>query len=235
MEAKTEALETALATEQNKFQEQAAQQAAEIDALRTALSDAQERERAANEEISSLRARLEQANRAGAAQSTRQMKASFALAALSRAVAQGGPYAQELAAVAEFEPAAPALLEAHAQTGVASDAQLRERFDVAARAALAAAGQAEAGGGFSGLMVRAKSLVSVRPAKPMSGDTPGAVLSRAEHALDQGEVAFALLQLEDLPLPAQEAMADWMAEARARAETIAALDRLQAQLSGEVE
>ena len=50
-----------------------------------------------------------------------------------------------------------AALEAHAETGVKSDAELRESFDAAARRALAAAGQAKAGGGVSGLMARARS------------------------------------------------------------------------------
>ena len=107
--------------------------------------------------------------------------------------------------------------------------------DAAARRALAAAGQAEAGGGLSGIMARAKSLVSVRPAAPMDGDDPGAILSRAENALEQGEIGFALLQLEDLPLPAQEAMAGWIANARARAEAKAAIARLTVLLSGEAE
>jgi hypothetical protein len=163
------------------------------------------------------------------------MEASFALAALSRAIDQGDPYAEELAAIEEFDLRGAAALATHAETGVPTAAALRVGFDAAAREALAAAGQAEAGGGFSGLMARAKNLVSVRPARPMDGDDPGAVLSRAENALEQGEIGFALLQLEDLPLAAQEAMADWMADARAHAEAEAAVAALAARIAGDVE
>ncbi len=206
----------------------------EVERLRTALSAAEAaRDEAANEEITALRAEVQKLRREQANTSARQMRASFALAALARAVDQGGPYTEELAAVAEFEPAAAAALEVHAETGVPSDAALRDGFDAAARSALAAAGQEKAGGGFAGLIARAQSLVSVRPAAPMNGDGPGAVLSRAEAALDQGEITFALLQLEDLPLSAQEAMADWMADARRRAEAEAGLARLEAALTGE--
>ena len=84
-------------------------------------------------------------------------------------------------------------------------------------------------------MARAKSVISVRPATPQAGDAPGAVISRAENALSEGETAFALLQLEDLPLVAQSAMADWIADARARAEAEAALAMLQSRLAGEAE
>ncbi|MAW79126.1 MAG: hypothetical protein CMI63_02730 [Parvularcula sp.] len=204
----------------------------EIQRLRAELAT---NERAADEEIARLRSELQQLRNDRAQQSARQMKASFALAALSRAVEQGDPYAEELAAIEDFEPGAGAALEAHADTGVATNAALRISFDAAARKALAAAGQAEAGDGISGLMARAKNIISVRPARPLEGDDPGAILSRAEHALEQGETGFALLQLEDLPLPAQEAMADWIAQARARAEANAAVAALTSRFAGETE
>ncbi len=203
--------------------------------LRAQLEAAKEREAALKDEVASLRNELSRVRREGVTMSQRNMKASFAVAALSRAVDQGEPFTQELAAVEEFEPGAEAALEAHAETGVATDAALRIGFDAAARKALAAAGQAEAGGGISGLMARAKNLVSVRPARPLDGDDPGAILSRAEHALEQGELSFALLQLEDLPLVAQEAMSEWMAMARARVEAKSAVAALTVRIAGEGE
>ncbi|MFC2951437.1 mitofilin family membrane protein [Marinicaulis aureus] len=207
----------------------------ELQDMLETLQLANAREEALKQEIATMRSEMEKLRREGATLSRQHMKASYALAALSRAVDQGAPFTEELAVLAEFEPSATAALETHAQTGVKSDVQLRENFDAAARRALAAAGQAEAGGGLSGIMARAKSLISVRPAVPMDGDDPGAILSRAENALEQGEIGFALLQLEDLPLPAQEAMAGWIANARARAEAQAAIARLTVQLSGDAE
>lgn len=223
-------LENALTEERRRNDELSA----EAERLRIALADAQSaRDLAAADEAAALRAEIDALRQAEARTSSRQMRASFALTALSRAVDQGDPYTEELSAVAEFEPAAASALETHAETGVATESALRIGFDAAARAALAAASQEKAGGGVSGLIARAQNLVSVRPAKPVAGDAPGAVLSRAEHALEEGDVAFALLQLEDLPAVAQEAMADWIASARARAEAQAALARLEAEISGD--
>ena len=193
------------------------------------------RENGLRDEIAGLRTELQKARNDRSQQSARQMKASFALSALSRAVDQGGSYTEELAAIEEFEPRAAAALEAHAATGVATEAVLRSGFDVAARKALAASSLEEAGGGALGLMARVKNLISVRPSQPRDGDSPGAILSRAENALNQGEIGFALLQLEDLPLPAQDAMADWMTQARARAEAEAALAALSMRLAGDGE
>ncbi len=223
----TAALESArrINTEQND----------ELQDMLETLQLANAREEALTQEIATMRGEIEKLRREGATVSRQHMKASYALAALSRAVDQGAPFTEELSVLAEFEPSATVALETHAQTGVKSDVQMRESFDAAARRALAAAGQSEAGGGLSGIFARAKSLISVRPAIPMDGDDPGAILSRAENALEQGEIGFALLQLEDLPLPAQEAMAGWIADARARAEAQAAIARLTVQLSGEAE
>jgi len=208
-------------------------QADQLASLRSELEAATARETELQNDIDAMRTDYQKVRNDDLNNSARQMKASFALAALTRAVAQGGPFEEELAAVAEFEPSARSVLEAHAKTGVATEAALRSRFDAAARAALSAAAMEKAGGGLSGLWARVKSVISVRPARPTTGDGPGPVLSRAENALNEGEVAFALLQLEDLPVSAQEAMADWIADARARAETDAALNTLQARLSGE--
>ncbi len=209
---------------------------AEIDQLRAALTQAETeaaRANAANEEIRALRAEVERLRREQANISARQMRATFAFSALSRAVDQGDPFTEELAVVAEFAPNASAALDAYAASGVVSEAELRAGFDDAARAALAAAAQEKAGGGVAGLIARAQSLISVRPARPMAGSEPGAVLSRAEFALEEGDAAGALLEIESLPPVAQEAMVDWVKKARARAQAEAAIARLQAEISGE--
>lgn len=223
-------LEASLANERQRADNEAEENAR----LRAALDEAIQRDQAAQEELADLRASLDKVRNENSSSNARQLKATFALAALSRAIDQGDPYTEELAAVEQFEPAAAAL-EAHSETGVPNDATLRSRFDAAARAALAAAAQEKAGGGFAGVMARAQNVISVRPAEPTSGDGVGAVLSRADHALEQGEVAFALLQLEDLPLVAQEAMSGWIADARARAEAESALAALSARIASETE
>lgn len=228
-------LEDSLAEMRQRNDDQAAEITALRDELAQAIANRDQTVNAAMEETRSLRASLEKLRNERTKTSARQMDAAFALAALARAIDQGAPYQEELAVIAELEPGAQAALGAYAETGVPTDAYLRERFDVAARAALAAAARKEATGWWAGLKARAQSLISVRPAHPVDGDAPGAVLSRAEHALEEGDVAFALLQLEDLPIEAQSAMADWISGARARAEAEAALSLLQSRLAGSVE
>ena len=45
---------------------------------------------------------------------------------------------------------------------------------------------------------------------------PGAVLARAETALNQGDLAAAIKEVEALPTPARDAYAGWLDDARAR-------------------
>ncbi|MEO1136250.1 MAG: mitofilin family membrane protein [Pseudomonadota bacterium] len=223
--------------ELNELRDRNAAQQTEIEGLRAELASAiaarDDTVRAANAELSSLRADVEKIRNERAKTTSRQMNAAFALTALSHAIDQGTPYEDELAAVIEFDPSAAGVLGAYAKTGIVTEASLRDRFGAAARAAHAAAGQEKAENWVSGIAARAKSLVNVRPANPVPGDSAGAVLSRAEHALEAGDIGFAVQQLEALSASAKAAMSDWMADARMRAEVEASLASLQSRLVGD--
>lgn len=201
----------------------------EIEALKQTLAA---RDAEVAEELAEMRAAVAKIEDEASVQPMQTLRASFALSALKRALDQGAPYRDELTMLAQFAPDAEAALGAFADSGVVSEQVLRQRFEGAARAAMSAAAQEKAGGGVRSVLARAANIVSVRPAVPTAGDEPGAILSRAEHALEQGETAFALLQLEDLPVAAQEAMADWIADARARAEMESAVGLLEKRLVG---
>ena len=140
-------------------------------------------------------------------------------ARLRLAVEGGQPYAEELAAL----PEAPAGLAANAETGVARADALAAAFPPLAREALRAARGDETldGGGIGSLAGR---FLNARSLEPRAGDDPDAVLSRAEAALRQGEVATALDELEALPDSARAPLQDWLDRARARVETRAALN-----------
>ena len=158
--------------------------------------------------------------------------AEAAAAALVAALEAGAPYEVELEDVEKTAPQAPAaqaaleVLRLHAASGVEPKLALKSRFGEAARLALAAAAQSEANGMMGNLTARAISLVSVRPADPRAGDSPGAVMSRAEDAVERDDFALALAQLEALPPPARDAMEDWIAAVRAREEAFAAVDAI---------
>jgi hypothetical protein len=56
----------------------------------------------------------------------------------------------------------------------------------------------------------------VRSLTPRAGDSPDAILSRAEAAVGAGDLAGAIAELNTLPPAAQAAMADWIKAATAR-------------------
>lgn len=152
-----------------------------------------------------------------------------ALLRLQAALDSGAPFADTLAAATDNPPPALAAL---AETGVPTLAALRESFPAAARAALAAArdaGLAQDGAGVTGWL---RQVLNVRSTRPRAGDDADAVLSRAEAALNRGDLAAALDLLDALPESVQAAddhttdgqtpLADWRAQARARQDALAA-------------
>lgn len=229
--AETNRLAAALEQERTR----SAALADELAALRRDLAAALEaRDAQTSEALNSLNARLDKIqNDEPSPTAKQQMAGVLALGALERALDRGAAYEQELQAVAALAPDAPAIavLAKTAATGAPTQARLKEDFGPAARKALAAAGQDRASGFFGNLSARAKSVISVRPADPRSGDSPRAIMSRAEAALEANDLALTVTTLKSLPEAAQREMAQWIAAAHTRAEADTALDDLNALLA----
>lgn len=124
----------------------------------------------------------------------------------------------------------PAALNENAD-GVAPLLSLQTTFPDTARAALSvarASGSDDTAGGVGAFL---KRQLGARSVAPREGDDPDAVLSRAEAAVREGRVADALTEIETLPAPVQDAMAEWLAAARARAATEAAVQDLSQRLT----
>ncbi|MBM1689445.1 hypothetical protein JQV55_09530 [Sulfitobacter geojensis] len=124
----------------------------------------------------------------------------------------------------------PAALNENAD-GVAHLLSLQTTFPDTARAALSvarASGGDDTAGGVGAFL---KRQLGARSVAPREGDDPDAVLSRAEAAVREGRVADALTEIETLPAPVQDAMAEWLAAARARAATEAAVQDLSQRLT----
>ncbi len=114
-------------------------------------------------------------------------------------------------------------LRPYATTGVASEAELARAFPDVADAILAATAEADPNTGFVGRVLNAVShLVSVRPAGPIEGSDPPAIVSRMRAAVDKGDLAAALNERRGLPESGLAASADWAKDAEARV----ALDQL---------
>ena len=208
-----------------------------------ALADAQGALSSRIDEVeASVRRRLEQAEAEvqearAEAESVRSLaEARGALAEVGTALGSGAPFAGALGRLdANTEAAVPEALSAVADGGVATMTRLAERFPDAATAALKTAIREERPEGLASRVTGfLESQVATRSLTPREGDSTDAVLSRAEAALRQGDLDAALAELAALPAPAAAApeMADWLADARARRDAVAAFDTLDAALSG---
>jgi len=211
------AIAAAVAQMQAALQEQSAELAAQ-QAENAALSaEIQGIADAAEDRIAAAEARAEA--RVGGA------TAQAALGQLRIAVATGAPFAGALADVAAGTGVAvPEALQNAAAAGVPTLDDLQSAFPAAARAALPIAIRETAGEGtMNRVTAFLQSQVGGRSLEPQEGDSPDAILSRAEAALQSGDVTAALEEITALPAPAQEALAAWVADAARR---IAATDAM---------
>jgi hypothetical protein len=155
-----------------------------------------------------------------------------AVAQLDAAIEQGEPFADLLDGLrGQEDPAVVQAIEAlqpAAASGVPTLAALRSSFDAVANrivhAAQAPEGDSLLGQAAGNLM----SLVTVRPVgADVKGDSAVARVARAEAALEDGDLAAAVAELEALDGSAAEAAAPWLTEARPRLTAEAALRTLQ--------
>jgi hypothetical protein len=122
-------------------------------------------------------------------------------------------------------PGAPPALARFATTPPPTEAALRLAFPQAAREALAAARpQSEGKPLLARLWAETQDLVTVRQGdRVLVGDPAAGVLERARAALDAGDLAAAVAAVSALTEAPAQAMAGWLADARALMEARAAL------------
>ena len=225
----TTALNEALEEERRLSREQQA----EIQSLREEFAETlQRRDAEAFAALSDLRARLDKLQSDDGAPAGRDVAASLALSSLQRTADQGAPFVQELDVLERLAPNSSAVSRLHrySEDGAPTLTSLKSEFAPAAVRALAVAGRDHADGWAAQIGARLQSLVSVRPATPKSGETPRAIISRAEYALENDDVATAVTELAALTGGAHDAMSDWIEKAEARANVDAALDDLNLAL-----
>lgn len=122
-------------------------------------------------------------------------------------------------------PNAPPALARFANTDPPTLASLRLAFPAASREALGAARPATEGKPLvTRLWAQAQDLVTIRQGdKVLVGDPAAGALERARDALDAGDLAAAVAALGSLQGAAAQAMAGWLAQARALLAARAAL------------
>ena len=101
-------------------------------------------------------------------------------------------------------------LRPYSEEGVPTRAQLVEQFSAARDRILDAAAAPEEEQGIAGrLMSSAFSVVKVRRTGDVEGNTPDAIVSRMESALDAGNLPAAAAEWDALPQEARDASADF--------------------------
>lgn len=157
-----------------------------------------------------------------AAAATAATERTRALDALAAKLATGEPFGAELQAA--DDPTLAQALAPLSETGVPTLTQLQATFPDAAREALRIARETGADDGWTGRLVDfLASQTGARPLTPLEGDTPDAILSRADFALSEGRVADAVSELQPLDPAVKAALDPWLAQAQAHLSAAAAL------------
>jgi hypothetical protein len=158
---------------------------------------------------------------------------SVSARALTSVLEQGGEFSGELAAaeaLAGPSPASEALASVAAQ-GLPTKAELLAGFQPLANTMIEGSTlPPDDAGVVARFMASAKSLVKVRPAGPVEGDTVSAIVSRVEAALKSGALEEAYSQWETLPESAKSVSADWAARLKMRIDAEKNLHELIGQL-----
>jgi uroporphyrinogen-III synthase len=192
-------------------------------------------------EVAGLReslASLSETTRAGGAELTGDAALLLALLQLRDALRGSAPYAVEFRAVEALAADNPDLgglvapLAAHAQDGLATLADLQAAFPAMAGAVVAAERGAESEGWLAGVWRRLSETISIRPVGMVEGDSPSAVVARAEVKLTAGDLAGALAELDALQGTPAEAAAGWRDRAEARVAAMRALGALGEGIAG---
>lgn len=173
---------------------------------------------AAPAQVTELNARLDRLE-AGQKRTTAAAGAALATASLVQAAQASKPFSGELAAVAALLPPDADInaLRAIAVTGAPTRAALATEYgDAAAKAAVAARAPSQ-GESFAARAARAlAAIVTIRRVDHVKGDSPDAVLARAETMTDEGDLEGAVRELSRLPPRGRDAMATWRARAQMR-------------------
>ena len=211
------------------------------DPVAAAASEAAARNTAALEELERRVGALESAPRqVAAAAGPGQQALAVAVSQLREALRGPGPFAPEMEildslaggnaevaqALADIAPAA--------EKGIPTREDLRERFADVAGAVVRAAEGPEEGGWVGEALSTVASVVTVRrTGADVPGDSPEAVVARAEALLEEDDLAAAVEELTALVSPGPLAE-EWLADARARLSAEEALKTLQALVIGQI-
>lgn len=168
--------------------------------------------------------------RAAADADARNAAAKTALNHLSSAIDSGAPLQPALDELTAAGMAIPSAI-VDVRDGVPSNDALKLSFTAAARDALTVALTESAPATWTGRVTAfLRAETGARSLVPRDGDDPDAILSRAEAALNAGDLPTSLTELEKLPPGGKARMADWVHLAQQRIDVQVAVAALAATL-----
>lgn len=147
--------------------------------------------------------------------------AALAAATLADAARTARPFAEELASLERVLPLSSDLraLARLAQDGAPTRAGLADEFEtLAGRAAVAARDPGRNADFLARLRHALSSIVSIRQVGSTQGQSPDALLGRAQKLLNEGDIEGAVATTERLPPAAQAVLSPWRAAAERRVE-----------------
>ena len=172
-------------------------------------------------------ARVTEARAVGSADESKAAPIAVVGQALQRAIADGRPYASDVAALKALggEPEAVARLAPLADTGAPSVDALKSQWDDVKGNVLAAVKPGQSANSLDRFAASARALIEVKRVGTVSGSDPVAIASQVDDALDRGDVAGALAEWKKLPEAGQHVSQGWADTARSRLDAeIAARD-----------
>ena len=171
------------------------------------------------DEVGQLKARIAVLEGQGA-RSTEAATAALAAAALIEATQGSKPFVEEYEALRAAVPTLPELtgLSRLAEIGAPSQGALAISFEsLAAKAASRSRKPPQDAGLGARIAYAAGKVVTIRQVDDIEGDSPDALVARAELSLQEGEVVAALALLDRLPPKGRAALAGWREGAERRA------------------
>ncbi len=229
LQQRVQALETAVSQAgqngQSDLEQRLAALQGELDALKSAGQAEAASASQLGERLNTLETRVNQPGREQA------VARALAAAALKAATERGGSFAAELqtyAQVAKDDPAV-AELQAYAEKGVPTRAELTRRLQPTTTAILDAVHQPVPGESMTDrLLSSALRVVKVRPVGDVAGDTPEAITARMEERVKNGDLKAAVAEWNSLPDAGKQASSEFKAALDAR---IAVEDLMNATLT----
>ncbi|WP_187428507.1 hypothetical protein [Roseobacter fucihabitans] len=214
--AQIEALNETLSGLNQRIDEMESRPVETVETVVVQPADNSEEVAALQSSIENLEARIS-ADEERAKSEAERVLAQAALTRVVTAVDSGDSFEPALSALEAIAPVdVPEALRLAAAEGVPTLSALRESFPQAARAGLAAARADVPELEVAGIGNFLRRQLSVRSVTPREGDDPDAILSRAEAAVNSGNLDRALGELDALPQSAKAAMQGWFDGAAAR-------------------